>query len=280
MWPLQRRARPESGRPARRSGCTAEGPRHTPTPPCRAEPRPGRKHACLGQHSAPRKGEHVTITKRPQVHKDGWEGAERGEWSRALTCVHIPRSHQDPDPAPQEEADLLRAQHLLDGRESLKAEGERGASGTHSGREGWAGVRPDPPEHCRVGVGDSWPLSVRLVGPFTSGILLVIRGESAARVVLAQVGAWGWDGGPADGSPGVGHSLGTLLARGSNSGSRTVFRHLSSTQEPAPGTQNVDLASGTLWMTSHHSPGFEAELWLQGCCTCFEGRREGPEKQL
>lgn len=43
----------------------------------------------------------------------------RGEWSGALTCVRVPHGHQDADPAPQEEADFLCDQHLLDGRESL-----------------------------------------------------------------------------------------------------------------------------------------------------------------
>ena len=42
--------------------------------------------------------------------------------ARALTCVHVPHGHHDPDPAAQEEADLLCFQHLLDGRESLKAQ--------------------------------------------------------------------------------------------------------------------------------------------------------------
>lgn len=40
-----------------------------------------------------------------------------------LTCVRVLHGHQDPDPAPQKEADLLSLQHLLDGRESLKAGG-------------------------------------------------------------------------------------------------------------------------------------------------------------
>lgn len=54
--------------------------------------------------------------------QEGPEGA-RGP-GLALTCVCIPLGHQDTDPAPQEEADLLCTEHLPDGRESLRAEGE------------------------------------------------------------------------------------------------------------------------------------------------------------
>lgn len=61
--------------------------------------------------------------------------------ARALTCVHVPHGHHDPDPATQEEADLLCVQHLLDGREPLKAQsGEDGGGlqgpSTGSGRAG------------------------------------------------------------------------------------------------------------------------------------------------
>lgn len=46
-----------------------------------------------------------------------------------LTCVCVPHGHQDSDPAPQKEADLLCLQHLLDGHESLQAgRGESGGS--------------------------------------------------------------------------------------------------------------------------------------------------------
>lgn len=66
-----------------------------------------------------------------------------------LTCVHVPHGHHDPDPAAQEEADLLCIQHLLDGREPLKAQsgGGGGVFRSQQGERGsWAGCcPPDPP---------------------------------------------------------------------------------------------------------------------------------------
>lgn len=49
-----------------------------------------------------------------------------------FTCVCIPQGHQDAQPAPQEEADLLGIQHLPDGCESLKAEGGKGVTSSVS----------------------------------------------------------------------------------------------------------------------------------------------------
>ena len=64
--------------------------------------------------------------------------------ARALTCVHVLHGHHDPDPTAQEEADLLCVQHLLDGRESLKAQsgGVRGVFRVPAGGVGELSRRP------------------------------------------------------------------------------------------------------------------------------------------
>jgi hypothetical protein len=69
--------------------------------------------------------------------------------AKPLTCVHLPQGHQDPKPTSEWEADLVCVEYLLDGRESLKAEGggvssgPRGAGELGSGfcrSRGWRGL--------------------------------------------------------------------------------------------------------------------------------------------
>lgn len=72
-----------------------------------------------------------------------------------LTCLHVPHSHQDPDPTSQEEADLLCVQHLLDGHESLEEGGEGEADPLEPPRGGGTAGRPrrDPALQSRGGSG-------------------------------------------------------------------------------------------------------------------------------
>lgn len=76
------------------------------------------------------------------------------------------------------------------------------------------------------GVGGIRPLGAWLICLFTSGIFLVIRGEALARVETQMWSSHSGGVGLGRRSPQMavlGHSLGTLLARGSNSGSMTAF---------------------------------------------------------